>query len=189
MEARKLRRSWVLASLLVLVGCAGTRSAVFLHPEFNFGYVERVAVVPFENLSDDQGAGARITRLFVSNLFATKAFDVVEPGEVSEALQRFGTLRTAELTTDQIKELGATLKVQALILGSVGETASGRGSAGNVCTLVVRMVEVDAGTTIWSATTTATGRGFWSTLLGTGRASESEVARDCVDRAIRTLVR
>ena len=70
-----------LLSAVLLSGCGGTGSTKFLHPEFDFGYVERVAVIPFDNLSNDQGAGARATRYFLSELLATEAFEVVDgPG-------------------------------------------------------------------------------------------------------------
>ena len=121
-------RGVAAAWLLFLSGC-GAGSSVFVHPDYNFSYLERVAVVPFENLSSDQGAAARATRLFISDLLAAKAFDVVEPGEVSQALMKYGTIRTAELTEDQIREVGKTLSVQALVFGSLGESAGSRGGS------------------------------------------------------------
>jgi TolB-like protein len=181
--------SWVVV-IGLLGGCSGGRHTTFLHPEYNFAYVERVAVVPFENLTSDQGAGARGTRLFVSELLATEAFDVVEPGEVSRALGQVGTLRTAELTTEQVTALGKDLGVQGVILGSIDESATLQsGSAReNVVTLTLRMVETETGATVWSTTQTEKGRGFWSGLFGTGGKSEGEVARRCAAKAIRTLV-
>jgi TolB-like protein len=180
-----------VAILAALAGCGRQAATVFINPEFNFGYIERVAVVPFENLTQDQGAAARIGRLFIAELFAAKAFDIVEPGEVSRALERFGTVRAAELTAEQIEELGQELHAQGIIFGSVTESSGRmvRTGEGSACTLVVRMVETEQATTVWSATATAEGRGFWSRALGTGSKQESEVARECVDRAIRTLIR
>lgn len=176
--------------LFFLAGC-GAGSSVFVHPDYNFSYLERVAVVPFENLTSDQGAAARATRLFISDLLAAKAFDVVEPGEVSQALQKYGSVRTAELTEEQIRELGKTLSVQALIFGSLGESAGSRGgsSGDNVVTLVVRTVETEKGVTIWSGTSSAGGRGFWATLFGTSGPSESEVMRRCVEKSVHSMLK
>ena len=178
----------VLASLLT--GCAGMKPTIFLHPEYNFGYIERVAVIPFENLSKEQGAASRATRLFVSELLATESFEVVEPGEVTRALEKFGTVRAAQLTQDQLVEIGKQLGVQALFLGSVNESSSMRsGSATTqVVTMVVRLAETDQGVTVWSATHTEGGRGFWATLFGTGQKSQSEVTRDCVKKTLETLI-
>ncbi|MBD3336227.1 MAG: hypothetical protein GF355_11990 [Candidatus Eisenbacteria bacterium] len=191
---RMRRRPTDLLFLVTLAAaissCSGVRPTTFVHPEYNFGYVERVAVIPFENLTQDQAAGARVTRYFITRLLATEAFDVVEPGEVSRALQQVGTLRTADLTQEQIKEIGRQLEVQGLFFGSVGESSTLRSGTANVSvvTLTARLVETDLGVTVWSATHTEGGRGFWSTLLGTGVRPSSEVTRDCVDRVIETLV-
>ncbi len=178
----------VLASLLT--GCAGMKPTIFLHPEYNFGYIEKVAVIPFENLSKEQGAASRATRLFVSELLATESFEVVEPGEVSRALEKFATIRAAQLTQAQLVEIGKQLGVQALFLGSVNESSSMRsGSAStSVVTMVVRLVETDQGVTVWSATHTEGGRGFWASLFGTGQKSESEVTRNCVKKTLKTLI-
>ncbi|MDM7913895.1 MAG: hypothetical protein ACE15D_06745 [Candidatus Eisenbacteria bacterium] len=183
----------VLLPLLAAVigsGCAGSRPTVFLHPDYDFNYVEKVAVIPFENLSQDQGAAFRTTRYFVSELLATGAFEVVEPGEVTRVLEKYGLTRTAELTEQQIVDIGKELSTQALFLGSVGESGTARSGASStpVITLTARLVEVERGSTVWSATHTEDGRSFWGSLLGSDDASASEVTRRCVDRTIRTLV-
>ncbi len=187
---RAATRALAAAWLVFLAGC-GSGSHVFVHPDYNFSYLERVAVVPFENLTNDQGAAARATRLFISDLLAAKAFDIVEPGEVSQALQKYGATQTAELTGDQIRELGKTLSVQALIFGSLGESAGSRGgsSGPTVMTLVVRTVETEKGVTIWSGSSSAGGRGFWASLFGTSGPSESEVMRRCVEKSVRSMLK
>ncbi len=189
-----MRYKVLLTGLLlsfVLAGCGGVSPTVFYNPEFNFNYIERVAVVPFENLSNDQGAGARATRFCVTDLLARNAFDVVEPGEVGKALEKYSVIRTAELTKDQIIAIGTELKVQGLLLGSVGESETIRsGSANsNTVTLVLRLVETEKGVTVWSSTVTEGGRGFWASILGTGEKSRSEVMRKAMHRAIGTLVK
>lgn len=68
-------------ALLVATGCSGNpKPTEFVNPRFDFGFVERVAVLPFENLSSDRQAGARATRLLITELLATGTLDVVEPG-------------------------------------------------------------------------------------------------------------
>lgn len=176
---------------LIVAGCGGVSPTVFYNPEFSFNYIERVAVIPFENLSNDQGAGARATRFCVTDLLARRAFDVVEPGEVAKVLEKYSVVRTAELTKDQIVAIGTELKVQGLLLGTVGESETIRsGSANsNTVTLVLRMVETEQGVTVWSSTVTEGGRGFWASVLGSGEKSKSEVTRKAVRRAIGTLVK
>ena len=166
------------------------KPTVFLHPEFNFSFVERVAVVPFENLSKDQGAAFRATRFFITELLATESFEVVEPGEVKRVIESVGTTRTAELTQAQIIKVGKDLKVQALFLGSINESSKQRSgnSTNPVVTLVVRLVETETGTTIWSATHTQSGKGFFSSIFGGADKSMSEITRKCVNKTVGTLI-
>jgi len=106
---------------MVLAGCSGMGSTVFVHRDYNFNFVEKVAVIPFENLSNDQGASARVTHLFITELLAADAFDVVEPGEVSLALSKMGLARSDMMSGDEARQLGKALGVQGLILGAGNE--------------------------------------------------------------------
>lgn len=180
----------LVLALTLLSGCSGMGATTFIHPDYNFAYVERVAVVPFENLSDDRGAAARISRYFVTQLLDVQVFDVVEPGEVAEGMMSVGALRVAELPPEQFASLGRQFQAQALFVGSVTESAVVRTgtSSENVVTLDVRLVETETGSVIWSTTVTETGRGFWSRLFGTNGDSMGEVSRKAVSRAISELV-
>jgi hypothetical protein len=165
-------------------------ATTFVHPDYNFAFVERVAVIPFEELTDDRGAAARVSRYFVTELLEAQVFDIVEPGEVLDGLIAVGTMRASELTPRQIRDLGGRFNAQALFLGSVTESATIRtgASSENVVTLDVRLVETETGTVIWSTTVTEAGRGFWSRLFGTNGDSMGEVARKASSQAIRELV-
>ncbi len=180
---------WGALIVMITAGC-GIKPTVFLHPQYNFRFVERVAVIPFENLSTDQGAGARATQVFVTELFSSEAFDVVEPGETNRVLESYSLVRTSALTADQIISIGKQLNVQGIFLGTVTESSSQRtgGSSSNTVTLVARMVETETGETVWSATHSEGGRGFWSIVFGTDNKSQSEVTRRCVRKLINTLI-
>ncbi len=176
--------------LIMAVGGCGVKPTVFLHPDYNFRFLERVAVVPFENLSTDQGAGARITQVIITELFSSRAFDIVEPGETSRVLESYSIIRTSALTKEQIISIGKQLNVQGLILGTVTESSSQRSgsSTSNTVTIMARMIETETGSTIWSASHSVNGRGFWSSIFGTDSKSQSEVTRKCVKRVIGTLI-
>ena len=87
--------------------------------------------------------------------------------------------------------IGKELKVQGIIFGNVTEMTSSRSGSAmvNTVTLVIRMVETETGATVWSATNTSGGRGFWGSLFGGGDRSESEAIRDCVKGVIKTLIK
>ena len=173
-----------------LTSCAVTRSTSFLHPEYDFTQVERVAVVPFEDLSREPGTGSFVTRVFLTELLATGAFDIVEPGEVTRITGTPSQRGTAELSFDKIKKLGDELSVQAVVFGTVGESAELRSSGvgGHVISLNVRMVDVVTGATIWSSAVNTGGPGLFARLLGSGDQSRGTVVRKAVRKSIATLV-
>lgn len=186
---RLIPRAATFIALLTLLGCAGSNLTSFLYDGYNFDFVERVAIIPLDNLSDDRGAGARATQVLLSEILAARAFDVVEPGEVSRALSKFNTVRASELTTEQIVSIGKDLKAQGLFMGSVNESANYRsgGSSITKVSMTCRLVETEQGLTIWSASATTGGRGFWASLFGTGDKSTSEVTRSCVKKLLGSL--
>ena len=186
----------LVAGLVLLTGCAGSmRPTSFLNPGFDFSFVERVAVLPFDNLTNDRQAGFRATRLMITELLATGAVDVVEPGEVRAALAKLpggGQQRRAKIpSTEEIVSLGKDLRVQAVILGTVTQAESLRsgGVMIPVITLDVHMVEAETGATVWAATHTEKGGGVSSRVLGTGGQPMSEITRRCVKRLVEELVR
>jgi TolB-like protein len=175
---------------LALGACAsGAATTRFTNPKFDFGYVERVAVVPFENLSNDPTAAPRVTRLVITELLASGAVDVVEPGEVQAALDRMGA-RITTPSTEQVVSLGRTLGVQAVVVGSVTQSEVLRSGAVQipVVALDVHMLETETGAAVWAANHTEKASGLGAKLLGAGGEPLSETTRRCVRRVLTTLI-
>lgn len=180
--------SLVLA--LLATGCAsGMPSTEFTNTDIDFSFVQRVAVLPFENLSGDQQAGLRATRLSITELLASGAVDVVEPGEVQGALSRLPG-RVVRPTIEQIRTLGQDLGVQALVMGTVAQSEVLRSGAVSrpAVTLDAQMVETETGTVIWAATHTEQGGGIGARVLGTAGEPISETTRRCVQELLETLL-
>ena len=193
MKTLARRAPILLLAALLMTGCAASRHTTYLDPQFDFGSIERVAIIPFENLSSDQGSSRYVTRLFFTELLAQKVFDIVEPGEVSAYMGGHPgmTGQSAELSLDQIKDLAKTLNVQAIIFGSVGESSDLR--SGNVSTHVVsisaRMVNAETGSTVWSSSVNTGGPGFFARLFGFGEKTRGSAERGAVQKLIGSLVR
>ena len=180
----------VAATILLSVSCGGPRATVFIHQEYNFGFIESVAVMPFRNVSHEQGAAERATSFFITELLVAEAFDVVEPGEVQRVMIKHGVTGSSQLTKEQIQAIGADAHVQAIFVGSISEASAIRSgsSQSHVVTLDIRLVEAETGRTIWSATNTERGIGFWNSLFGGNGKSQSEVMRKCVHETLETLI-
>jgi TolB-like protein len=166
------------------------RPTTFTNPGFNFAFVERVAVIPLENLSTDAQAGARTTRLLVTELLASEAVDVVEMGEVNAALNRMPGASQSP-STEQIISLGETLQVQAVITGSVNQSETLRSGSVNipVVTVDLHMVETESGQPVWAATNSERGSGASAKWLGVGAEPISETTRACVQVLVKKLVK
>jgi hypothetical protein len=186
--------SLVVVIVMVLCPAWGCGKKVnttsFVNPDFNFAFVERIAVVPLENLSSDGQAGERSTRLLITELLATGAVDVVGPGEVRAALSRVaGSSKTP--TTEQIIALGEALQVQAVLMGSVAQSETIRSGTANVpvVTLDVHMMETDTGKPVWAATASERGSTAGAKWLGVGGEPISETTRRCVRKIVKDLVK
>jgi TolB-like protein len=181
-------------ALLPVGGCgAGMKVTRFSNPNFDFSFVERVAVIPFDNQTNDRQSGLRATRLTITELLASGAIDVVEPGEVAAALTRITGLqagRAVSPSTEQIVSLGQALGVQALIMGTVTQSENLRSGSVPipVVTLDLRMVETETGATVWAATHSEKGGSLSAKILGTGGEPLAETTRKCVQEALATLV-
>ena len=191
---RKMGRP--LTSMLLLTVCLGGLACAsrgpptqFINPDFDFAFVEKVAVIPLQNLTSDQQAGVRATRFLITELLSTGAIDVVEPGEVQAALDRV-TARPRTPSTNEVLELGKTLGVQAVILGSVTQSENLRSGTVSipVVTLDVHMLETETGVAVWAVTHTEKGAGLAAKVLGTGSEPISETTRRCVQVIVGTLV-
>ncbi len=187
---RKLIRSAILTLGLGAMACAGALPPTrFVNPNFDFAFVEKAAVLPLENLSNDQQAGVRATRLLITELLASGALDVVEPGEVRAAFESVADRRRIP-TTEQVIKMGERLGVQAIIIGTVTQSQSLRSGTVTVpvVTLDVHMLETETGTAVWAATHSEKGGGLSAKLLGTGAEPIAETTRRCVRKIIETLL-
>jgi len=193
--SQRLPIALLLATEVALSGCGGTMKATqFTNPNFNFAFLQRVAVLPFDNQSNDRQAGPRATRLTITELLASGAVEVVEPGEVQMALNQVtGTAlgRSVLPSTEQVISLGKTLKVQGLIIGTVTQSESLRSGSVPipVVTLDMHMVETETGATVWATTHSEKGGSFSARVLGTGGEPIAETTRKCVQAALATLVK
>ena len=91
----------------------------FKKDELKGGPPLRVAVMPFENLTERAGSAKIVTNVFVTELFKAGIYDVVELGEADEKVIEGNVWVYGGVNYEGIKRLGKELKVDAIIIGSV----------------------------------------------------------------------
>lgn len=190
-----VRRIRLTALLVVLSGawlasCARPDThPVFRDPNMDFGAIQTVGVMPFQNLTRDSLAADRVRDVFMNRLLSTGAVYVVPVGEVARAVARTELQTPTAPSPEDVVKLSNALKANAIITGSVqeyGEVRSGS-SAANVVSVTVQMLEGETGRIVWTAASTKGGIDLVDRLFGGGGRPMNDVTRDAVDDVIRKL--
>jgi TolB-like protein len=184
-----VHRSTVTLTLLALAaGCSSP--ARYVRANADLGVIQAVAVLPFENVTNDRLAPERVHRIFLTELLAFDAFQVVEPGQVARTLRR-DQLDPANLTPEELKRLGESLKAQAVFLGSILEYDEGRGTGSAPSPRVklqLRLLDTETGTTLWSVVRSAGGAAITARLFGIGGEPASSVAGEIIRSELDRLL-
>jgi TolB-like protein len=174
-------------ALIFFAGCA--TDDVFSDSNMDFGSLQSVAVLPFENLSALDRAAERVRDTFANMLLATGAVYVLPPGEVARGLMVIGRYPREGPSSDQIKQLAAALDVDAVITGVVSEYGPVRAgaSSANVISVSVQMIEKSSGVVVWSASSTQGGITILDRLFGGGGAPMNTVTEKAVNDLLDKL--
>jgi len=184
-------RSLLLSVVLLLAASCGptVTSSVYRDPNMDFGAIQTVAVMPFQNLSRENVAADRVRDVFMNGLLSTGAVYVLPVGEVARGVVRTDIQTPATPSPEEIVKLAANLKVQAVITGVVreyGEVRSGSSSASAI-SISMQMLEGQTGKAVWTATSTKGGIDVWDRLFGGGGRPMNDVTREAVNDVIQKL--
>src|SRR5512143_2757798 len=69
--------------LMLIPACSTTTTTDYVHPKYDFSLIQKIGVLPFENLTQDQQAPERVRKVVVSEILAAGVLDVVEPAQVN----------------------------------------------------------------------------------------------------------
>jgi hypothetical protein len=177
------------AALALLTACAPTTT--YRDPNMDFGAIQSVGVMPFQNFTRESLAGDRVRDVFINRLLSTGTLYVQPVGEVARAVSRLEIQTPATPSPEEAVKLGAALKTQAILTGVVreyGEVRSGSSSA-NLISVSVQMLEAQTGRTVWTASSTIGGIGVLDRLFGGGGRPMNDVTRDAVNDLIVELFR
>lgn len=183
-------RTMVFGLLAMTVFFArATMAADYVHPKYDFSLIQKIAVLPLENLTQDQQAGERVRKIVVSEILAAGVLDVVEPAQVNQALSQQQIQSISGISAKQIADLGKSLGVQAFVIGSVDNYERVNVGGGTFAEVAITLRALDAatGTVIWSTSKSAGGAGFFGRLFGFGGDTMYEATQKAVHAAVVTL--
>jgi len=177
-------------TVLLLISCGGKGTPGFyINQDVDFSFIKRVAVLPFENLTNERFAGDMVRQVVISELLATGLVEVTVPGDPISAIQSLRLKPDDPINAEQIKTIGKNLKVQAVVLGAVeefGQVRYGNVSAPEV-SITIMMADTSSGSIIWSVTKSKGGASFWARHFGARSATMSETVIAVVREALKTL--
>ena len=187
-EKDKLLVAGFILALLVFISCAHP-PRIYIRPEVDFSNFKRIAVLPFDNLSEVEGAAERMTEIFMIELMHKDKFSVAEPGLVKKAVMERRIRTTRDIDLDAARSLGENLDLDLILVGSVLDFEMQK--FGNkevpVITVVSRLVQANTGTTVWAAYQSRRGDDK-ETFFGWGRVNSlSELAGIVAAQMISSL--
>jgi TolB-like protein len=180
----------ILFTLFICSGCAGKGAPSFyINQNIDFSFIKKVAVLPLDNLTNERFAADSVRQVVISELLASGLVEVTVPGDAIAAIEKLKLKSGQQLSADEIKAVGKSLNVQAVILGSVnkyGEIRVGNISAPEV-SITLMMADTSSSIIIWSVTETRGGANFWARHFGARSETMSETVLKVVRKALQTL--
>lgn len=175
--------------LFIVVPLASCAPKSYFDPNMDFGSVQGIAVMPFQNLTREQDAGERVRDTFMSMLLATQAVYVLPVGEVTRGIDRVGVNPAHSPSVEQVQKLGSVLGVDSVITGVLreyGPVRSGSNYA-NVISVSLQMIETSSGRVVWAGATTVGGVTLWDRLAGGGGQPMNTVTEKAINELLDEL--
>jgi len=178
----------VALAVLSLSCASGIR--VYVNPDADMAFYTKIAVIPFNNLSDDGHAGQRVTRSFITALILTGRYQIVQPEEFRAALTRSGAQPGADGTFDpeKLKEVALQLGATGILRGSVSEYLMQRSESGDVPVIAfdAELMDVNTGNVVWRSSIAKRGKGRIP-VFGGGSRSLGRLTQDACDELVARL--
>ena len=175
--------------ILPLAGC-GSRAITesFLREEVDFAFVEKIAVLPFENNSGSRYAAERTRNITITQVLASGLYDTVEKGLVDNVLYEEAIDPGAALDPLALKRIGQRLRVQAFIVGTIDLAGAGKVGSSSYpeMALTLRLLEANSGMILWQASGNYSGQSLANRLLGVKPEGDYRITVKLVRRLLNT---
>ena len=186
----------VICALIVLTtallsGCGSKNSMEsFVRQDVDLGFVTRLAVLPFENNSQDSYVAERVRDITITQILASGQFDVVDKGIVDSALREEAVdLKKIPLDEALLQRLGQRLDVQAFLFGTIDhyEIVQREAMTFPELSLTLRLVDINTGMIFWQACATRSGDSFGKRIFGFSSDDTFAVSIKLVRAMLRTI--
>lgn len=151
----------MIPTILVAFSCGGPR--MYVNQEADFGFYEKVGVLPFSNLSADRNASEKVTASFVTELLIGGEVEIANMGDVLKAFKTTvkdeRTNLPEQMTIEEGMTIGRDAQVQGLFVGSVREYGMVRVGTEEfpLVSVNIRFIDCQSGKVAWTYETTKRG--------------------------------
>jgi len=186
------RKAVLLAVIVALLSACGAKNSMesFVRDDVDLSFVNRIAVLPFENNSKDPYVAERVRDIAVTQILAGGLFDVIDKGIVDSALREEAVdMKKAPLDEALLQRLGQRLGVQAFLFGTVDhyDLVQREGTAYPELALTFRLVDINTATIFWQASATRSGDSFGKRIFGLNTDDTFAVSLKLVRDMLATL--
>lgn len=188
---KNARNALVLCLLLTCSGCGFNEptTQTYFREEVDLSYVNRVAILPFENNTQDEYAAPRIRDITATQIMVLGLFDVVDKGVVDSALRELGLDTDIPLDIPILKRLAKVLGVEGFISGtinSIGENRKGSFSYPEM-SFTLQLVEAESSLILWRTSDTLSGYSLSDRLFGIDPMDSFQIAVQLLNTMLATI--
>ncbi len=179
-------------ALLTSYGCGSkgsSSSQTFLREGVDLSYINRVAILPFENNTQDEYAGPRIRDITATQIMAMGLFDVVDKGVVDSALSEMGIDQSTPLDVPIVKQLAQRLNVESFVIGTInniGENRTGSFSYPEM-TFTLQLLDGESALILWRTSDTLSGYSLSDRLFGLDPMDAFQITVKLLDNMLSTI--
>jgi len=152
--ATKTKLLLILLLAATMCSCAGHR--LYVNKEADFGFYERIGILPFSNLSGDRNATEKVTSSFLTEMLIDSRVDIATMGDMVKSYRNVikdeRSNLPEQLTAEEAKTLGTDANVQGLLVGVIRDyslTHSGQADFPLV-SVAVRFIDCQSGKIVWT---------------------------------------
>ena len=192
MTSLRMAAFGLLAALALSVdGCAGSAPRLYVNSEADMTFYKKVAVLPFENLTQERFAGDRLTRSFVTELIIADRFQILEPADFWTILERIGGTPGVQGNYDpkKLQDAAKEANVNGIIRGAVIEYQMQRTGSTEIPVLSfdVEMMDVATGNIVWRASMAKRGKGRIPIVGGGGDRTFGKISQEACREMVARL--
>ncbi len=180
----------ILCWVLFLSSCGTSYiQKSFLRPGVDTSYIKRVAVLKFQNNTQQKYAAERLRNVVMTELLTQGIFDVVDKSLVDMVLLEEVVGEQGVYNKATLRRIAKKLGVQALIIGSVDAYEIVREGSYSypVVALTLTLIDGSTGEIVWQASGTASGYSTLGRIFGLRSKDLTQLSFDLVEDLLQSL--